>query len=180
MTKQQRLVLVVSILASVLSGLDATVVNVALPAIDRELGGGLSTQQWVSSAYLITLGSLILVAGSLSDLFGRKRILTWGVVGFGIVSMLCALAPNAETLILSRAAQGVFGALLVPSSLALIIATFSGPAQGKAIGSWTAWQSISFMIGPFIGGILVDTLSWRWVFLINIIPTVVILWLIRR
>lgn len=180
MTKQQRLILLVSILASFLAFLDSSVISVALPAIDRELGGGLSTQQWVTGSYLVTLGALILVAGSLSDLFGRRKVLVWGVVGFGVTSVLCALAPTAETLIIARALQGVFGALLVPSSLALIISSFEGPAQGKAIGSWTAWTGISFVIGPLVGGILVDSLSWRYVFLINIIPTLVTLWLIRR
>ena len=180
MTPYQRLVLVISILASFLSFIDGSVVNVALPAIVNELGGGLSVQQWVTAAYLLTLGSLILIAGSLSDIIGRKRILTWGVIGFGITSMLCAVSPSADVLIISRALQGVFGALLVPSSLALIISTFRGSAQGKAIGTWTAWTGISFLIGPLVGGILVDTLSWRWIFIINIIPIFVILWLLRK
>ncbi len=180
MSKQQRIVLVVSILASFLAFLDSSVVSVALPAIDRELGGGLATQQWVTGAYLLTLGALILVAGSLSDLFGRKKVLTWGVLGFGVTSILCAIAPTATMLIAARAFQGVFGALLVPSSLALIIASFRGPAQGKAIGSWTAWTGISFIVGPLVGGILVDSLSWRYVFLINILPTLVTLYLMRQ
>ena len=180
MTSYQRLVLTISILASFLSFLDGSVVNVALPAIVHELGGGLAVQQWVSSAYLITLGSLILLAGSLSDIFGRKHILTWGVIGFGITSILCAIAPTDISLIIARALQGVFGALLVPSSLALIISTFSGGAQSKAIGTWTAWTGISFLIGPLVGGALVDLLSWRWIFLINVVPILVTLWLMRR
>jgi len=180
MTKQQRLVLIIAIFASFLAFLDGSVVNVALPAIDHELGGGLATQQWVSDAYLITLGALILVAGALSDVFGRKRILIWGIIGFCIASLLCAAALTAPMLIGARALQGVFGALLVPSSLALIIAHFDGRAQGKAIGSWTAWTGISFIIGPLVGGLLVDTLSWRYVFVINIIPTIITLWLLRR
>jgi EmrB/QacA subfamily drug resistance transporter len=179
MTKNQRLVLIISILASFLSFLDGSVVNVALPAIVHELGGGLAVQQWVNSAYMITLGSLILVAGSLSDIFGRKKILVWGVIGFGIASILCAITPTAPLLIIARALQGIFGALLVPSSLALIISSFNGPAQGKAIGSWTAWTGISFLIGPLVGGLLVDSLSWRWIFVINIIPTLVTLWLLK-
>lgn len=177
MSKQQRVVLIVSILASFLAFLDSSVVSVALPAIDRELGGGIATQQWVTGAYLLTLGALILVAGSLSDLFGRKKVLMWGVIGFGAASVLCAIAPTATTLIAARAFQGVFGALLVPSSLALIIASFKGPAQGKAIGSWTAWTGISFLIGPLVGGVLVDTLSWRYIFLINILPILITLYL---
>jgi EmrB/QacA subfamily drug resistance transporter len=179
MTKQQRLVLVVSILASFVAFLDSAIVNVALPAIQRELGGGLSAQQWIVDAYLLTLGSLILIAGSLSDLLGRKKILTLGLWGFGITSLLCALAPDSGLLIIFRGLQGIAGALLVPSSLALIIATFSGAAQGKAIGSWTAWTGISFILGPFVGGVLVDAASWRWIFAINILPIAVTLYLLR-
>lgn len=180
MTKPQRLVLIIAIFASFLTFLDGSVVNVALPAIDSELGGGLATQQWVTDAYLVTLGALILVAGALSDVFGRKKILLWGIIGFCAASIMCAAALNAPMLIIARALQGVFGALLVPSSLALLIANFDGQAQGKAIGSWTAWTGISFIIGPLVGGILVDALSWRYVFIINIIPTIITLWLLRR
>lgn len=180
MTKQQRLVLVVSILASFVAFLDGAIVNVALPAIQRELGGGLSAQQWIVDAYLLTLGSFILIAGSLSDLLGRKKILTLGLLGFGVASLLCALAPNSTFLIIFRALQGIAGALLVPSSLAIIISTFKGPAQGKAVGTWTAWTGISFLIGPLLGGILVDTASWRWIFAINLLPIAVTLYLLRR
>jgi EmrB/QacA subfamily drug resistance transporter len=175
MTKTQRIVLIVSILASFVAFLDGSVVNVALPAISRTLGGGLVTQQWVVDAYLITLGSLILLAGSLSDLFGRKRILTIGLIGFGAASIMCSLAPSSTFLVVSRALQGVAGALLVPSSLALIMSTFKGSGEGKAIGQWTAWTGIAFIIGPLLGGFLVDTASWRWVFAINILPIAVCL-----
>jgi EmrB/QacA subfamily drug resistance transporter len=177
--KQQRLVLVVSILASFVAFLDSAIVNVALPAIQRELGGGLAAQQWIVDAYLLTLGSLILIAGSLSDLLGRKKILILGLWGFAVASLLCALAPTSGLLIIFRALQGIAGALLVPSSLALIIATFSGVAQGKAIGSWTAWTGISFILGPLVGGILVDAASWRWIFAINILPIAVTLYLLK-
>ena len=178
-SKQQRLVLVVSILASFVAFLDSSVVNVALPSIVRELGGGLVTQQWVVDAYLISLGALMLVAGSLSDLYGRKRVLMWGLIGFGLTSVLCALAPTNSILIIMRGLQGIAGALLVPSSLALIISTFSGSGQGKAIGSWTAWTGIAFIIGPLLGGFLVDTLSWRLIFAINVLPIALTLWLLR-
>ncbi len=173
MTSKQRLVLFVSILASFLSFLDGSVVNVALPAIVHELGGGLAVQQWVNSAYMITLGSLILVAGSLSDIFGRRRILVLGVIGFGLASVLCAIAPTATALILGRGLQGVFGALLVPSSLALIISSFSGAAQAKAIGTWSGFTAISAGFGPILGGWLVENISWRWIFFINV-PLVLI------
>jgi EmrB/QacA subfamily drug resistance transporter len=179
MTHKQRLILLISILASFVAFLDGSVVNVALPAIARDLGGGLVLQQWVVDAYLITLGSLILVAGSLSDLFGRRRIITIGLLGFGIASVLCAVAPNGTFLVVSRAIQGIAGALLVPSSLALIIANFEGPAEGKAIGSWTAWTGIAFIIGPLVGGGLVDSASWRFIFAINVVPIAITLGLLH-
>ena len=180
MSKQQRLVLVISILASFVAFLDGSIVNVALPAISRALGGGLAIQQWVVDGYLVTLGSLILLAGSLSDLFGRKRILRAGLVGFGVTSLLCAIAPTGYFLILSRALQGIAGALLVPSSLALIISTFDKKGQGKAIGQWTAWTGIAFVIGPLLGGFMVDAISWRLIFAINIVPIAINLWLLTQ
>jgi EmrB/QacA subfamily drug resistance transporter len=152
--------------------LDSTVVNVALPAIQRDLGGGLAAQQWIVDAYLLTLGSLILVGGSLGDILGERRIFTIGVAGFGIASVLCALAPTANMLIAARGLQGVAGALLTPSSLAVIAATFEGDERGAAIGTWTAWSGVSAVAGPLVGGALVDAFSWRWIFLINV-PLVV-------
>ena len=172
MTKQQKLILAVSILASFVAFLDGSVMGVALPSVSREFGGGLAVQQWVNDAYLITLGALILAAGSFSDIFGRKKILIIGLYGFLVASLLCAVAQNSESLIIFRALQGVTGALLVPSSLALIIAGFSGTAQSKALGSWTAWTGIAFIIGPLVGGLLVDLASWRYVFTINVLPIV--------
>lgn len=180
MSKQQRIVLVVSILASFITFLDGSVVNVALPALGEEFSGGLAVQQWVVDAYLITLGALMLVAGSVSDLFGRKRVLLAGLVGFALTSLLCAVAPNSLFLVISRALQGVAGALIVPSSLALIISAFSGAAQGRAIGSWTAWTGVAFIVGPLAGGILIDLSSWRLIFAINVIPIVLTLWLMRQ
>jgi len=176
----QRTVLLVAILASFVAFLDGSIVNVALPAIERDLGGGLALQQWVVDAYLVTLGALILVAGSLSDLFSRTRVLFAGLVGFGAASVLCALAPTAGVLIAARAVQGVAGALLVPSSLALIISAFDGEAQSRAIGRWTGWTGVAMLVGPFLGGVFVDTLSWRWVFAVNVVPIVVTLLLLAR
>jgi EmrB/QacA subfamily drug resistance transporter len=144
------------------------VVNVALPAIQRDLGGGLALQQWVVDAYLLTLGSLILVGGSLGDLFGAHRIFLLGILSFGAASALCAAAPDGNTLIVARALQGVTGALLTPASLAVIVATFKGEERGAAIGTWTSWTGIAFVIGPLVGGWLVSHTSWRWVFIINI------------
>ncbi len=179
MNKQQQLVLIISILASFVAFLDSSVVNVALPAIAHSLGGGLAAQQWVVDAYLLTLGSLILIAGSLSDLWGRKRVLGIGLIGFGAASVLCAIAPKSELLILARGLQGIAGALLVPSSLALVISAFQGAEQAKAIGTWTAWTGISFIVGPLVGGFLVDVISWRAIFLINVIPIAITLWLMK-
>lgn len=177
---QYRLVLWISILASFVAFLDGSIVNVALPAITRDLGGGLALQQWIVDAYLITLGALILIAGSLSDLFGRKRVLEWGLIGFGTASLLCALSPNGVFLVTARALQGIAGALLVPSSLALIMSSFPSSAQGKAVGQWTAWTGIAFIIGPLAGGLLVDSLSWRLIFAINLLPILVTLFLMKQ
>ena len=180
MSRQLKLVLTISIIASFVAFLDSSVVNVALPAIVRDLGGGLEVQQWIVDAYLITLGSLILLAGSLSDSFGRKRILVIGLAAFGVTSALCAVAPTSSFLIVTRGMQGMAGALLVPSSLALIISSFSGKAQGKAIGTWTAWTGIAFIVGPLLGGFLVDSLSWRLIFAINVIPILFCIWLLSK
>jgi EmrB/QacA subfamily drug resistance transporter len=176
----QRSVLVVAILASFVAFLDGSIVNVALPAMVEELGGGIALQQWVVDAYLLTLGALILLAGSLSDALGRKRILVIGLVWFGVTSLACAVAPTGELLVLARVLQGAAGALLVPSSLAIIISAFDGHAQGRAIGTWTAWTGTASIIGPLLGGILVDVSSWRFIFGINVLPIVVTLLLLRR
>ena len=166
--RRKRLALFAAIMGSFVAGLDGTAVNVALPAIRADLGGGLAGQQWVSNAYLLTLGSLILVGGSLGDIFGERRVFSLGVAGFGIVSVLCAVAPTIELLVAGRALQGAFGALLIPSALALIVSTFPVSERGAAIGSWTAWSGIATVIGPLVGGYLVDGVSWRLIFAINV------------
>src|SRR5690242_7865763 len=163
-----RLALVAAILGSSIVFVDGTVVNVALPTIQRDLGGGLAAQQWVVDAYLLTLGSLILVGGSLGDLLGQVRIFALGVVGFGVASALCAAAPDSTTLIVCRGVQGVAGALLTPASLAVITAHFSGAERGAAIGTWTAWSGISTVAGPLLGGWLIGVWTWRAIFLINV------------
>ena len=159
---------------------DSTVVNVALPAIQRDLGGGLALQQWVVDAYLLTLGSLILVGGSLGDIFGGKRVFELGVATFGVTSILCAVALNGNELIVARGLQGITGALLTPAALATITANFSGEERGAAIGAWTAWTGISFVIGPLVGGWLVSVASWRSIFAVNIpfvIATLALVWI---
>jgi EmrB/QacA subfamily drug resistance transporter len=170
MNRDQRLVVTIAVLASFVSFLDGTIVNVALPSIAAELGGGITTQQWVVDAYLITLGSLILVAGSVSDVYGRILVMRIGLVAFGVASLAIALAPDPVMLIVARGVQGIAGALLVPSSLALITSTFRGAAQGRAIGIWTGMTSGAMIVGPLLGGLFVDLLSWRWAFVINVVP----------
>jgi EmrB/QacA subfamily drug resistance transporter len=171
----KRLVLIACILGSGIAFVDGTVVNVALPAIQKDLGAGLSAQQWVVEGYMLTLSSLLLVGGSLDDLFERRTVFAVGVGGFGVMSAVCAAAPTVELLIAARALQGVFGALLIPSTLAIIMATFPESERGAAIGSWTAWSGITTVAGPLIGGVLIDAASWRWVFLINVPLVLVVL-----
>ncbi|HEY7206810.1 MAG TPA: MFS transporter [Gaiellaceae bacterium] len=166
--RRRRAVLLAAILGSVVVFVDGTVVNVALPSIQDDLGGGLALQQWVVDAYLLTLGSLILVGGSLGDIFGERRIFALGAGLFGVTSILCALAPTGNALIVARGCQGVAGALLTPAALATITTTFSGPERGAAIGTWTAWTGIGTVLGPVVGGWLVGAASWRAIFLINV------------
>jgi len=177
---QKRLVLVACILGTAVVFIDSTVVNVALPAIERDLGGGLAGQQWTTNAYLVTLGSLLLVGGSLGDVLGERRMFSLGVAGFGITSLLCALAPTIEVLVAARALQGVAGALLTPAALAVIVATFEQSERSRAVGTWTAWAGIGTVFGPLLGGQLVDSASWRWIFAINVPLLIVTLVLIAR
>jgi len=166
--RRKQLTLLACIMGSGIALLDGSVVNVALPTIQRALGGGLAAQQWVVNGYLLMLGSLILIGGSLGDLYGERRIFALGVSGFGVASLVCALAPSIGALVGARALQGIAGALLVPSSLAVIVNTFPASERGAAIGSWTAWGAIAGVLGPLAGGELLAIASWRWIFLINI------------
>jgi EmrB/QacA subfamily drug resistance transporter len=167
-TRRQQLTLVAAITASALTTIDGSIVNVALPAIERDLGGGLVSQQWISNAYLLALGSLILVGGSLGDIYGERRIFALGAVSFGVCSVVCALAPTTGVLIGGRALMGAAGALVTPSSLAVIIGAFSASERGAAIGAWTAWGGIASILGPLVGGAVVDVASWRWIFALNL------------
>jgi EmrB/QacA subfamily drug resistance transporter len=177
--RRQRFTIIATILGSTIVFLDATVVNVALPAISDDLNAGLADQQWVVEAYALATVSLLLVGGALGDQFGRRRIFMIGLVGFGITSILCAVAPTSTMLIAARGLQGLTGALLVPGSLAIIAATFEGAERGKAVGTWTAWTGIATVIGPAGGGAVVEAISWRGIFWINV-PLVIFTVLLTR
>jgi EmrB/QacA subfamily drug resistance transporter len=163
---------VVAILASLVAFVDASVVNLALPAIARDLGGGLALQQWIVDSYLLSLGALILVAGSISDAFGRVRVLRCGLVVFGLGTVLAAAAPSGWVLIAARLVQGLGAAFLVPTSLALINSTYRAEDQPRTIGIWTAWTGTAFVLGPVVGGLSVDLFSWRWIFILSAVPVV--------
>jgi EmrB/QacA subfamily drug resistance transporter len=168
MTRSQRLTLAAAILGSAVASIDSTIVNVALPSIERDLGGGLSDQQWVSNAYLLALGSLILIGGSLGDIYGERRVFATGVGLFGVFSIATALAPSIDMLIVFRALQGVAAALLTPASLAIIVSAFDKKERGPAIGTWLAWGTVAGIVGPLAGGLIVDNLDWRYVFALNV------------
>ncbi|HEX6568441.1 MAG TPA: DHA2 family efflux MFS transporter permease subunit, partial [Acidimicrobiales bacterium] len=163
-----RWVLTATVLGSGIAFLDSTVVNVALPHIGRDLDAGVGGLQWVINGYLLALSSLILLGGSLGDRFGRKRLFQLGVVVFAAASLLCAVAPTTELLVLARIVQGVGGALLTPGSLAILEASFRPDDRSRAIGAWSGLSGVASAVGPFLGGWLVDAASWRWIFLINL------------
>ena len=176
--------LVAAVLGSGIVFLDSTVVNVALPAIGRELPrlfvGQLEGQSYVYNGYLLTLSALLILAGALNDRLGRRRMFLVGLAGFGLTSALCGLAPNMELLVLFRLVQGAAGALLVPGSLALITVAFEGQERGWAIGVWAAASSATTLFGPFVGGVLVDDVSWRAAFLMNVPLVLAALWVTWR
>jgi EmrB/QacA subfamily drug resistance transporter len=176
----KRWILAAAVLGSGIVFLDSTVVNVALPRIGRELPrtflGVLEGQSYVYNAYLLTLSALLILAGAVNDFYGRKRTFLLGLLGFGVTSMLCGLAPSMELLVLFRVLQGAAGALLVPGSLALITANFSGEEQGRAFGTWAGASGATTVLGPLLGGLLVDTISWRAAFFINVPLVAVAAW----
>ena len=173
-------VLAVAVLGSGLAFLDGTVVNVALPEIGRDLGASTSSLQWILNGYLLTLASLILLGGSLGDRHGRRRIFMLGAALFTAASLLCAIAPNAELLIVARLLQGIGGALLTPGSLAMIESSFRPGDRARAIGAWSGLGGVATAIGPLLGGYLVEAVSWRAIFLINLPIGIFVVVMARR
>jgi EmrB/QacA subfamily drug resistance transporter len=166
-------VLVVAIMVSMVAFLNTTVTNLALPATEHDLGGGLSMQQWVVDGYLLALAATVLLAGSISDLFGRVPVMRFGLATFGTGAVLAASATSPMLLIIGRIVQGLGGAFLVPGSLALINSAFDPEHRSTAIGTWTAWTGTAFAVGPLVGGLSVDYLSWRWIYFVSAIPMIV-------
>ncbi|HEX4543273.1 MAG TPA: MFS transporter, partial [Candidatus Acidoferrum sp.] len=161
-------ILAVAILGSSMAFIDSTVVNVALPALQASLGGTVIDVQWVVEGYGLFLSALILVGGSLGDLFGRRRMFLAGVAVFAVASAACGLAPNIHQLVLARAVQGLGAAFLVPGSLSIISASFREKERGRAIGTWSGVTAITTALGPVLGGWLIEHASWRWAFFLNV------------
>jgi len=168
-------VLAATILGSSMAVIDGTVVNVALPVLQTALNATAADVQWIVESYTLFLAALILVGGSLGDHFGRRRIFSYGVALFALASIWCGASPSVNQLIWARAVQGIGGALLVPGSLAMISASFSGEQRGRAIGTWSGFTAITSALGPVLGGWLVEHASWRWVFFINVPLAVIVL-----
>jgi EmrB/QacA subfamily drug resistance transporter len=173
-------VLATTILGSGMAMLDGSIVNVALPRIGAELGASVAGLQWILDGYLLALASLILVAGSLGDRFGRRKVFLIGVVWFGVTSVLCGLAQSTEMLVAARVLQGVGGALLTPGSLAILQSVFDHDDRARAIGSWSGLSGIAAAAGPLVGGLLVQVWSWRLAFLVNVPVAAVCVWLALR
>src|SRR5580692_8114201 len=163
-----RWILAATILGSSMAFIDSTVVNVALPALQSSLHATVVGVQWVVESYGLFLGALILIGGSLGDLFGRRRMFMIGVGIFGAASIACGLASNIQQLVIARSVQGIGAAFLVPGSLSLISASFDEKSRGQAIGTWSGFTAITAAIGPVLGGWLIEHASWRWVFFINV------------
>jgi EmrB/QacA subfamily drug resistance transporter len=173
-------ILAATIIGSAMAFIDGTVVNVALPQIQARLGATAVDAQWIVEAYALFLAALILVGGSLGDHYGRRRIFTLGIVLFTVASVWCGISRSPEELILARAVQGIGGAMLVPGSLAIISASFEEERRGRAIGTWSGFSGITAALGPVLGGYLVDNISWRAAFLINVPLALVVLWIAVR
>src|SRR5579859_2917401 len=176
--KNELWILAATILGSSIAFIDGTVVNVALPVLQKDLQVTVADVQWVVESYSLFLAALILVGGALGDIYGRRRLFALGIFLFSTASIWCGLSPNVSQLILARAVQGIGGALLVPGSLAIISASFSEDQRGRAIGTWSGFSSITSLIGPVLGGVLVQYASWRWVFFINVPLAAVVLFVL--
>ncbi len=176
-SRRGRWALAAVILGSGAAFLESSVVTVALPAIGKDLDLELGGLQWVMNGYLLALSALIITGGSLGDLYGRRRVFNLGLIGFAATSLLCAIAPSGEALIGARILQGASAALVVPASLAIVEASFAPEDRSQAIGAWAGWSGVSSLIGPFLGGWLVDAASWRWVFGIVVAAALVAAWL---
>lgn len=175
--------LTAAVLGSSAVFLDSAVLTVALPAIGREprlFLGVLEAQNYIQFGYLLTLSALLVLAGALSDFFGRRRVFVIGLIGFGVTSLLCGLAPNLEVLVLARLVQGAAGAVLVPGSLTILTNNFEGEEQGRAFGIWAAASGVAPILGPLVGGLLVDNLSWRLIFLLNVPIVLLAVWAAQR
>ena len=179
-TAAGRWVLLATVLGSSLAFIDSTVVNIALPAIGRDLDADAAGLQWTINGYALSLAALILLGGSLGDRYGRRRVFMVGVGWFAAASLLCGIAPNVETLIAARVLQGIGGALLTPGALAILEASFVREDRARAIGAWSGLGGIGGALGPFLGGWLVEVANWRFIFLINVPLALLVLWVAAR
>src|SRR5262245_34335112 len=179
-SRQARWIIAATVGASALAMLDATAVNVALPAIGSDLRAGVGGLQWTVNGYTLSLASLILLSGALADQFGRRLIFQVGIAWFALASLMCSLASTLEVLIVARVLQGVGGALLTPGSLAIIQVSFVPGDRGRAIGTWSGLGGVAAAVGPLLGGWLVEARSWRAVFWINLPVAAVVLWIAAR
>ena len=178
-TAAQRWTVAATVLGSSMAFIDGSIVNVALSAIQSTFASGVAGSQWTVNAYALMLAALILSGGALGDLYGRRRVFGLGVVVFAVASVVCGLAPSLGVLLAARTVQGVGGALLIPGSLAMIGASFDDAGRGRAVGLWSAATSATNLLGPVLGGLLVQYLLWRWAFFINVPLALTVLWCLR-
>ncbi len=179
-TPAGRWVLLATVLGSSLAFLDASIVVIALPAIGSDLGAGTEGLQWTVNGYTLTLAALILVSGSLGDRLGRRRVFVIGAIWFALASAVCGLAPSTGTLVAARTLQGIGGALLTPGSLAIIHSSFAPEDRARAIGRWAGFTGIAGVIGPFLGGWIIEVAGWRWIFFINLPLAALVVWVTMR